>query len=54
MKFARLTPRPTADEHSTGLGLFIVQKLVNKMNGSVSYKGKLGQGSTFVIEFPST
>jgi two-component system, sensor histidine kinase and response regulator len=52
-KFARLTPRPTADEHSTGLGLFIVHKLVNKMNGTVSYKGQLKQGSTFVVEFPT-
>jgi signal transduction histidine kinase len=53
-KFSRLTPRPTGDEHSTGLGLFIVKKLIHIMNGSVSYKGKLGEGSTFVIEFPST
>ncbi|HAI67985.1 MAG TPA: hypothetical protein DCM38_00945 [Gammaproteobacteria bacterium] len=53
-KFSRLTPRPTGDEHSTGLGLFIVNKLIHIMNGSVSYKGKLGEGSTFVIELPST
>ena len=26
-KFARLTPRPTGNEHSTGLGLFIVKNL---------------------------
>jgi two-component system sensor histidine kinase/response regulator len=51
-KFARLTPRPTANEHSTGLGLFIVKKLVSAMNGSVRCKSELGKGSTFIIEFP--
>jgi signal transduction histidine kinase len=52
-KFSRLTPKPTGDEHSTGLGLFIVKKLVEKMNGKVWCKSQLGQGSTFVVAFPS-
>lgn len=51
-KFARLTPRPTADEHSTGLGLFIVKKLVEAMNGQVSCHSELGKGSTFIAELP--
>ncbi len=51
-KFARLTPRPTANEHSTGLGLFIVKKLVEAMNGQVSCCSELGKGSTFIVEFP--
>ncbi|MDM8560928.1 hybrid sensor histidine kinase/response regulator [Candidatus Parabeggiatoa sp. HSG14] len=52
-KFARLTPRPTGDEHSTGLGLFIVKKLVEAMNGKVWCKSELGKGATFIFEFPS-
>jgi signal transduction histidine kinase len=51
-KFARLTPRPTANEHSTGLCLFIVKKLVSAMNGSVRCESELGKGSTFIVEFP--
>jgi len=51
-KFARLTPRPSGDEHSTGLGLFIVKKLVNAMNSKVWCESQLGKGTTFIVEFP--
>lgn len=51
-KFKRLTPRPTADEHSTGLGLFIAKKLVEAMHGNVWCKSELGKGSKFIVEFP--
>ncbi|MBE9561968.1 MAG: HAMP domain-containing histidine kinase, partial [Proteobacteria bacterium] len=51
-KFARLTPRPTGDEHSTGLGLFIVKKLVEVMQGNVWCKSELGRGTIFIAEFP--
>ena len=51
-KFVRLTPEPTAHEHSTGLGLFIVKKLVTAMNGKVWCESYLGKGTTFVITFP--
>jgi signal transduction histidine kinase len=51
-KFSRLTPRPTGNEHSTGLGLFIVKKLVETMHGVVWCESELGKGSKFIIEFP--
>jgi signal transduction histidine kinase len=51
-KFVRLSPRPTGDEHSTGLGLFIVKKLVDIMNGTVWCESILGKGTTFILEFP--
>jgi signal transduction histidine kinase len=51
-KFVRLSPRPTGDEHSTGLGLFIVKKLVEAMNGKVWCESELGKGATFIVEFP--
>lgn len=53
-KFARLTPKPTGQESSNGLGLFIVKKLVEAMNGKVWCESELGQGTTFIVEFPST
>ncbi|MDM8563588.1 hybrid sensor histidine kinase/response regulator, partial [Candidatus Marithioploca araucensis] len=33
LQFSRLTPQPTGNENSTGLGLFIVKKLVDSMRG---------------------
>ena len=52
-KFARLTPQPTAKEHSTGLELFIVKKLIEEMNGNVWCESELGKGSSFYVEFPT-
>ena len=53
-KFTRLSAKPTGGEHSTGLGLSIVKKLVEAMNGRVwaESDGK-DQGSTFTVELPS-
>jgi signal transduction histidine kinase len=53
-KFTRLKPQPTAGEHSTGLGLFIVKKLIEKMRGKVWCESELGKGSTFIVEFNCT
>jgi signal transduction histidine kinase len=51
-KFARLSPRPTGGETSTGLGLSIVHKLVRMMRGRVWCESVLGHGSTFGVEIP--
>jgi signal transduction histidine kinase len=51
-KFTRLSSKPTGGEHSTGLGLFIVKKLVEAMKGKVWCESQLGQGATFIVEFP--
>jgi signal transduction histidine kinase len=51
-KFARLSAKPTAGEHSTGLGLSIVKKLVEMMHGKVWCESELGKGATFIVEFP--
>jgi len=50
-KFSRLTPQPTNDECSTGLGLFIVKKLINTMGGKVWCESELSKGSKFMVEF---
>ena len=48
-----LTPKPTGDEKSSGLGLWIVKKIIDDHNGNVSVKSKLGVGSTFSFELPN-
>lgn len=53
-KFSRLSPRPTGDEYATGLGLYIVKKLVETMNGQVWCESQPGEGATFIVEFPIT
>ncbi|RKZ38582.1 MAG: hypothetical protein DRQ49_13925 [Gammaproteobacteria bacterium] len=50
-KFNRLSTKPTGGEHSTGLGLFIVKKLVEAMNAEIWCESELGKGATFVVEF---
>lgn len=53
-KFSRLTPKPTGGEGSTGLGLFIVKQLVTAMKGKVWCESKVGEGSNFIVELPSS
>jgi signal transduction histidine kinase len=52
-KFARLSTKPTGGEHSTGLGLNIVKKLVEAMNGRVWCESEFGKGATFIVELPA-
>jgi two-component system sensor histidine kinase/response regulator len=52
-KFARLSAKPTGGEHSTGLGLSIVKKTVEAMNGKVWSESEPGEGATFIVEFPT-
>lgn len=51
-KFARLSARPTGGEHSTGLGLSIVKKLVEMMGGSIRLEESDNKGANFIITFP--
>jgi signal transduction histidine kinase/Tfp pilus assembly protein PilF len=51
-KFARLSAKPTGGESSTGLGLSIVKKLAETMNGNVWCESILGAGSTFYFSLP--
>lgn len=53
-KFARLTPRPTAGETSTGLGLWIVKELVQSMEGTIRCESTLGEGTSFIVELPAS
>ncbi len=49
-KFIRLSARPTGGEHSTGLGLSIVKKMVEAMRGRVWCESELGKGAIFFVE----
>lgn len=44
--------RPTGGESSTGLGLWIVARLVEEMRGKVWCESELGAGATFICELP--
>ncbi|MBI3867237.1 MAG: hybrid sensor histidine kinase/response regulator [Verrucomicrobia bacterium] len=51
-RYARLSARPTGGEPSTGLGLSIVRKLVEAMDGEVLCDSESGKGATFTVRLP--
>jgi signal transduction histidine kinase len=53
-KFQRLSARPTGNESSTGLGLYIVKKIVDKHGGKIEIESKPGFGSTFNVHLPDS
>ena len=48
-EYAVLSAKPTGDETSTGLGLSIVKKYVEKMAGEVWYEKNAVEGATFKV-----
>jgi two-component system sensor histidine kinase/response regulator len=53
-RYGRLSARPTGGEPSTGLGLSIVKKLVQAMNGDLICESNSGQGATFTVRLSRT
>ncbi|MCV6638436.1 DUF3365 domain-containing protein [Candidatus Albibeggiatoa sp. nov. NOAA] len=51
-KFQQLSNKPTNKEHSTGLGLFIVKKLVEALDGDVWCESEPNQGAMFIVQLP--
>jgi len=51
-KLQRLTPSYEGKVEGSGIGLYIVDQYVKHMNGTVSVKSELGQGSTFTVFLP--
>ncbi|MEO1052159.1 MAG: ATP-binding protein [Bacteroidota bacterium] len=50
-KFQKLTARPTGGEQSMGLGLSIVKKFVDIMQGKIWCESEPGNGAMFVVQF---
>ncbi len=51
LKYQRLSAKPTHGESSTGLGLSIVKKFIEKLNGNIELDSESGKGSTFNLIF---
>jgi len=49
-KFSKLSAVPTNGEGSTGLGLYIVNQLVQQMNGTIYCRSEFGHGCSFFVE----
>lgn len=51
-KFSKLSTRPTNEEESSGLGLYIVKLLADKIGAKVKVNSTFGEGSKFILELP--
>jgi signal transduction histidine kinase/DNA-binding NarL/FixJ family response regulator len=51
-KFERLDEKNTRSIQGTGLGLPIVKRLVEMMQGSIEVESVYGEGSTFIVRLP--
>jgi len=49
----KLSASPTGGESSTGMGLWIVKKIIDAHHGKVWIKSILGKGSTFAFSLPA-
>ena len=50
-KYQKLSAIPTGNESSTGLGLSIVKKFVDAMNGEIWCVSEVGKGTSFFVKF---
>lgn len=53
LPFQRVGPWPTASEHTSGLGLYIVKQIVELHEARIDVQTALGEGSTFHLIFPA-
>lgn len=51
-KFFRAQQSGTEGVSGTGLGLFVVRMLIEKMGGTISFKSVEGEGTTFIFTIP--
>ena len=48
-KYSKISSQPTNGEPSTGLGLSIVKRICEELNGKISCESSLGEGSIFTV-----
>ncbi len=48
-RFVKLSAKPTGNEPSTGIGLFLVKKFVEAMNGKVWCESEINRGAKFIV-----
>ncbi len=53
-KYQHLSAQPTGGETSVGLGLSIIKTYTEMMNGKVSYKTEVGEGTEFLVDLPKS
>jgi signal transduction histidine kinase len=53
-RFYRVGQEETREKQGTGLGLYIVQRLLQRCGGSIEVRPRHPQGSIFVASFPHT
>jgi len=51
-KGAQLSSKPTGDEESSGLGLWIVKNIIDEHGGTITVTSKKNVGTTFKVELP--
>jgi signal transduction histidine kinase len=52
-RFQQLSARPTGGESSSGLGLFIIKTIVDKIGGEILCESVLGEGAKFILRLPN-
>jgi signal transduction histidine kinase len=52
-QFGTTSNKPTGNETSVGLGLYIVKKFTKAMNGNVYCESEPDKGSSFILEIPT-
>jgi signal transduction histidine kinase len=51
-RYGRGQARPTGGENSLGLGLWIAQRIVSDLGGTLRCESVQGQGATFIVALP--